>query len=143
MRKPIVIVVSVVVGLIFLGMFLSLLGGSMLFNCGSVEMESVRFTEQSVEYSGFTSQFEKKSSGDGGYIYFEIKERSLVSHKIEVKINNTELYVTYKIVKEPENSWGGTHTFGVKVYLDSKQLARISKVRIVGDISQVLYEKNG
>ena len=82
MRKPIVIVVSVVVGLIFLGMFLSLLGGSMLFNCGSVEMESVRFTEQSVEYSGFTSQFEKKSSGDGGYIYFEIKERSFVTHKI-------------------------------------------------------------
>ena len=40
MRKPIVIVVSVVVGLIFLGMFLSLLGGSMLFNCGNEESSS-------------------------------------------------------------------------------------------------------
>ena len=143
MRKPIVIVVSVVVGLIFLGMFLSLLGGSMLFNCGSVEMESVRFTEQGVMYSSLARQFEKKSSDEGGYIYFEIVERSLVTHKIEVKINNTELYVTYKIVHESENYQGGTSTFGVKVFLDSKQLARISKVRIVGDISQVLYEKSG
>ena len=73
----------------------------------------------------------------------KIVERSLVTHKIEVKINNTELYVTYKIVHESENYWGGTNTFGVKVFLDSKQLARISKVRIVGDISQVLYEKSG
>lgn len=142
MRKPLVIAIFFVAGLIFVGMLISVLGGTMLFK-RSAEMKSVRFTEQGVRYSRLTRQFEKKSSGDGGYIYFEIVERSSVNHKIEVKINDTELYVTYKIINESDNSWGGTNTFGVKVYLDYKQLARISKVRIVGDISQVLYEKNG
>ena len=143
MRKPLVIAIFIVAGLIFVGMLISVLGGTMLFK-RSAEMKSVRFTEQHASTSrGYTRQFEKKSSGDGGYIYFEIVERSSVGHKIEVKINDTELYVTYKIINESDNSWGGTNTFGVKVYLDSKQLARISKVRIVGDISQVLYEKNG
>ena len=143
MRKPLVIAIFIVAGLIFVGMLISVLGGTMLFNC-SVEMKSVRFTEQNISTSrGYTRQFEKKSSGDGGYIYFEIQERALIDHKIEVKINNTELYVTYKVTNEPETGASGIFTFGIKVYLDAEQLARIEKIRIVGDINAVLYEKNG
>ena len=139
MRKRIIIVVAVVFSIIILGMIISALGGTSLFNSRTANMTKVSFTEsQDAVGRGRTKKFERFTNSDGsGTIYFEIEERKNVSHKINIRIHNRELYVSYQIIKDPGWSSGTTYC-AISVYLDATQLAKINKVRIVGDYTATL-----
>ena len=139
MRKRTIIVVSIIFAILILGVTISLLGGTSLFNSRTANMIKVSFTEKQISVdSGHTKKFKRYTKSDGsGIIYFEIEERKNVSHKIDIRIHNRELYVSYQIVSDPGWSSGTTYC-AISVNLDSTQLAKITKVRIVGDISVTL-----